>query len=486
MHADSSEALELPDKMKMACCHSGFPFLCQRIVLTSNVVFIMQRDAIDLGRVRIPRLFRIYLVPTLIGMLSLCAVTAIDGIFIGHGVGSDGLAAVNICYAPVMALMGLGLMLGMGASVVASIHLAGDNIKAARLNVTQSMLFGTLLMLLFLAVSLCSPSATGRLLGASDSLLPLVTDYMVWVFPSVLFQIWDAIGLFIVRLDGSPKYAMWCNVLPALLNIVLDYLFIFPLGMGLRGAAIATFISCVIGGLMVMVYLAFFARTLRVVRIKASIKSLRLSLRNIACQCKIGISAFLGESTMGVLMFLGNMAFMRYVGDAGVGAFSIACYYCPFVFMIGNAIAQSAQPIISYNYGLGSMERVHSAERLAIITALGVGLLVMAVFMLMPDRLVALFLDGVSPSATIAVNGLPLFASAFMAFIFNLTAIGYFQSIEKVVPSIVFALLRGAVFLVPSFLLLPSLFGVTGIWLSLAVSELLTSACIAAYYFLSR
>ncbi len=97
----------------------------------------MKRDAIDPGNVHIPTLFRIYLVPTLLGMLALCAVTATDGIFVGRGCGSDALAAVNICISPTMVMMGIGLMLGVGASVVSSLHLAAGNIKAARLNITR-------------------------------------------------------------------------------------------------------------------------------------------------------------------------------------------------------------------------------------------------------------------------------------------------------------------------------------------------------------
>ena len=313
----------------------------------------MQRDSIDLGTVKIPRLFRLYLIPTLLGMLSLCAVTATDGIFEGRGVGSDAIAAVNICIAPTMLMMGISLMLGVGASVVSSIHLANDTPRAARFNVTQALVFATLIVLLFLALTLSSVEATGRILGSSETLMPLVKEYMPWIFVTSLFQVWCGIGLFVVRLDGSPKYAMWCNVLPGLLNVLLDYLFIFPLQMGIRGAAIATCISCAVGGLMVLSYLVLFARTLKLIKLKMSLTSLKLAIRNIGYQCKIGISALLGEATMGMLMLMGNLIFMKYLGDNGVGAFSIACYYCPFVFMIGNAIAQSAQPIISFNYGLG-------------------------------------------------------------------------------------------------------------------------------------
>lgn len=446
----------------------------------------MKRDAIDLGKVHIPTLFRIYLVPTLLGMLSLCAVTATDGIFVGRGCGSDALAAVNICISPTMVMMGIGLMLGVGASVVSSVHLANNNVKVARLNITQSLFVATIIVCVFLALTLTSVSATGRVLGSSENLLPLVRDYMPWIFATCLFQVWCAIGLFVVRLDGSPRYAMWCNVLPGLLNVILDYVFIFPLGMGVKGAALATFLSCMVGGGMVMAYLVGFATTLKLIKIKISRKSLMLTIRNIGYQCRIGISALLGEATMGVLMLMGNLMFMRYMGDNGVGAFSIACYYCPFVFMIGNAIAQSAQPIISYNYGLDERIRVVATERLAIITAIACGAVVTLAFNLFPDMMVGLFLDRHTEAAEIAVSGFPLYSIAFIFFIFNLTAIGYFQSVEKVLPSIVFALLRGVLFLIPSFIVLPAIFGNNGIWLSLAASEILTSVSIIGYYFFKR
>lgn len=430
----------------------------------------MQTKELDLGHGRIPILFKTYFVPTLIGMLSICGVTAIDGIFIGHGVGSDGLAAVNICFAPLAAFTGIGLMLGVGASVVSAIALAEDNLNRAKLNITQSMLFGTMLVLLFVALTLFDIETTGRLLGASPTLMPLVKDYMVWMFPAIMFQLWEAIGLFVVRLDGSPKYAMWCNLAPAIINIILDWLFVFPLGMGVEGAAIATMIATATGGIMVMVYIVFLADKLRFARIADCLNKF---ISNIFEQCKIGISALLGEVAIGIVMFMGNIKFMSLTGDAGVGAFSIACYYMPFVFMVGNAIAQSAQPIISYNYGIGQHNRVALTEKIALATALLCGVMVTGLFILVPNLLVELFIDSSSPSSELAINGLPLFAVAFVPFILNLTIIGYYQSVERNSLSLWFALLRGSLFLVPSFILMPTL-GLNGLWLSLAVSECAT------------
>ncbi len=237
---------------------------------------------------------------------------------------------------------------------------------------------------------------------------------------------------------------------------------------------------------MVVMYVTRLAEKLRLIRIKTTITSLALSIRNIGYQCKIGISALLGEATMGMVMLMGNIVFMKYIGDNGVGAYSIACYYMPLIFMVGNSIAQSAQPIISYNYGIGDHSRVVATERIAVIVAVASGFIVTALFVFLPGAMVGLFLDGDSPAIGIAKDGFPIFSTAFVAFIFNITAIGYFQSVEKVAPSIVFALLRGMVFIIPSYLLMPCIAGTTGIWLALGVSEILTAICIVAYYLAHR
>lgn len=159
-------------------------------------------------------------------------------------------------------------------------------------------------------------------------------------------------------------------------------------------------------------------------------------------------------------MFVGNQVFMRYLGDDGVGAFGIGCYYIPFVFMVGNAVAQSAQPIISYNFGTGNLNRVARTGKVALITAMGCGVTVMAVFAGAPDLLVGLFLDPDTVAARIAIAGFPYFATGFVFFITNLACIGYYQSLEQVRPATAFALLRGFVLLIPSFILLPVWLGV--------------------------
>lgn len=446
----------------------------------------MERDALDLGSLRVGTLFRKLFVPTLLGMVSMSAVAVVDGIFVGHGVGSDGIAAVNICIPLLMIFTGIGLMAGVGSSVVSSIHFARGQVKAARINVTQALLFVTLVTLLPVTVILAFPRLTALLLGSSEHLLPLVVDYLIWFVPGLIPQLWIAVGLFVVRLDGAPRLAMWCSVLSALVNVLLDWLFIFPLGWGVMGAAFASTISIATGGVIVVRYLTHGARTLRLYRLKWSRKSFRLTFRNIGYQCRIGSSALLGEMTMAVLLFTGNQVFMRYLGDAGVGAFGITCYYMPFIFMIGNAVAQSAQPIISYSFGRMEWPRVIEARRIALLTALACGCLVAACFIAVPRLLVALFVDPADPAAQIAIDGFPLFAPGCIFFVVNLAAIGYFQSLERLAPATLFALLRGLVLLVPSFVFLPQLLGVSGIWFAMPLSESLTFLSIVGYVAMRR
>ena len=444
------------------------------------------RDDIDFGTTNISRLFTKMFIPTLLGMVSWSLLTVIDGIFVGRGVGSSGIAAINICYPIFLVLTGFALMVGMGASVVASIHLSQNNVKAARINVTQAMWFSTFVAIGVMIFALLAPEQISYMLGASQTLMPLVRDYLVYLIPSGIMLMWSIVGLFIIRLDGSPKYAMWCNVVPAMLNIFFDWLFIFPLGMGVKGAAIASAISTVIGGVMAFVYLVKYAGTLKMSGVKMSPISLTLSIRNIAYQCKIGFSALLGELTMAFVLFAGNYVFMKCLGDAGVGAYGVACYYTPFVFMFGNSIAQSAQPIISYNYGAGRWDRVHRTLAISVRAAVLSSLFSIIAFTLFPQHMVHLFIADSDPAAQIAIEGFPYFATGFLFFILNLVAIGYLQSIEKVAASTIFALLRGVVFLFPAFLLLPQVMGVEGMWLALPLSELLTFVVVLGYMFFKR
>lgn len=446
----------------------------------------MKRDAIDFENGEVISLFWKLLVPTVLGTLSIAFVTMIDGIFIGQGVGADGVAAVNIVVPIFQIVSGVGLMIGAGCSVAASIQYSQQNVKVARYHVTQAIVLSTLFMALICGTMYMSLEKSARLLGSSETLLPQVMGYLKYILPCFIFEMWSMIGLFIIRLDGAPKFAMWCNIVPGILNVLLDWIFIFPLGMGVEGAAIATSISISIGGFMALGYLLCRAKDLKLIRLKMSAKSIALAFRNVGYHCRIGSSTLLGELALAVMFYVGNRVFMHYLGDTGVGAYGIACYYMPFFFMVGNSIAQSAQPIISYNYGIDRWTRIVEARKVLLMTCLGFGVAVSLIFILFPKGLVGLFIPIESEAATIAINGFPLLSIGILFFILNVAIIGYYQSVERMGKATLYVFLRGFVFIVPCFLILPKFLGTVGIWLAMPTSELLTSLFIALSVLPSR
>ena len=436
------------------------------------------RDKIDFGVGKIGPLFRKMFFPTLVGMLFMSAQTIIDGILVGRGVGADGIAAVNIVAPIWMVVTGLGLMFGIGASVVASMHLANDNRKAARIILTQAYGMGTAIVAVLILLCLLMPKAFVYALGCSAALEHYALDYLLWLLPGMVFLLWQCVGMMMVRLDGSPRYAMWIQVVGAVVNLVLDWLFIFPMGMEVRGASIATAIACTCGGLMSVAYFVWFSDKLKFYRLKASVTSLVLTLRNTGYMLRIGSATFLTEIAMSITIVAGNYMFMSMLHEDGVAAFAIVCYLFPIIFSIDNAVAQSAQPIISYNYGAGKESRVNRALRVAVYAGLLCGLCVMLLLIVGDRFIVGAFLRPSEPSYDLAVKGLPWFSTCSLFFALNVVFVGYYQSITRAKRAMVFTALRGIVFAVLGFMVLPRVIGVVGLWTAIPAAELLTMVII--------
>lgn len=196
----------------------------------------MMQDSIDFGTMNIPKLFRMMFIPTLLGMVLSATINIADGIFVGRGVGSDALAAVNIVAPFFMLATGIGLMFGVGASIVASIHLSHQKVKVANINITQALSVSLCIMLSLSLLVMTFRTEVALLLGSSEQLLPSVLEYMNWIAPFLAFYMLLNIGLFIIRLDGSPTYAMLCSAIPAPDKPNIRLYFRFPIALGINGS----------------------------------------------------------------------------------------------------------------------------------------------------------------------------------------------------------------------------------------------------------
>lgn len=439
-----------------------------------------QNTGLDYAGGNIGRLFAKMFFPTLLGLLFNALITIVDGIFVGQGVGPDGIAAVNIVAPLYMVVTGCGLMLGIGSSVVASIAIARNDSRIASVNVTQAFVLSAVFVTMLAAVLLMWPEAVVRALGCSDALLPGALDYLLWLVPGMYMLVFECVGMMVIRMDGSPKFAMFCNIIPAVINIALDYYLVFPCGMGVKGAAIATSASIAIGTAMVLAYFLWFSYVIKFCW------TARRFFANMWHQVCIGSSAFVTEMAMSVMMLTGNYVFIKYYGDTGVAAFSIACYLFPLLFMMSNAVAQSAQPIISYNFGAGAGERVAVAFRLSVKVALLCGFVAFGAIALFAKGIVAMFIDPTCPAGLLASKGLPVYAACAVFFSVNISFIGYYQSIEKAFKAMAFTLVRGIVVLVPMFWFLPRVWPQYGVWAAIPASEAITLALICTTYLLTH
>ena len=437
----------------------------------------MQRDSLDFKSMSVGKLFTKLLVPTIMGMAASALFTVVDGIFVGNGIGSDAMAAVNISAPIFMIITGVGLMFGMGGGILTSINLSQGKKKVANINFTQSVIalvFISLVMTLLLTIF---PHKIATLFGSDEYLMDMVVEYLFWFSISLPFTVLVVALPFFIRLT-NPKISMWAMLAATVVNIILDYLFIFVFKWGLFGAAIATDIGEFVGAAIMIIYLFRHSIAIRFVWLKLSVKSLLLTLRNVGYMIKLGFSVFLSEITISVMIISGNYVFMDYMGADGGAAYSVICYLFPIIFMVFNATVQSAQPIISYNYGCGQMKRSDNALRLSMLFTLAFAFSIMLLFICFTRSIVTLFIpDTASAAGGYAVAGLPLFATDYLFFGINIIIIGYYTSIERLRRAISLTVLRG-ILPVVFFFTLPLLLDVNGIWLAVAAGDITTTVVI--------
>ncbi len=433
------------------------------------------KDNIDFGKDNVRMLFNRLFYPTLLGMVFSMVLNVTDGIFVGRGIGSVALAAVNVA-APLFTISGgIALMLGMGGSVVASIHLSKGNERTARIVTTQSVGAAAVILILLSAVLLIWPEPVLRLFGCSDTMLPYAKDYLLTFSPFMFVNGVILSSSFFIRLDGSPKYAMTGSIIGALLNIVLDYIFIFPLGWGLHGAALATGLSMVVAAVFLVTYLFNRKHEVRFASFKVStLRAWMHTLRNCGYMCKLGFSTMFAQFAVALMIIVGNNIFVRLGGDTAVAAFSVVCYLMPILFMVYDAVAMAAQPVQSYNYGTGDFSRVRKAFRVAITTGVCYALLIVLCGTLLAPGVVYLFIDPADPANQLAIKGLRLSSIAFVPMAVNIIVMSYFQSVERVAPAVVISLLRGIVLMLTCMFTLSHFWGIDGAWLAIPASETLT------------
>ena len=423
--------------------------------------------------------------PMVLSMMVNSLYNIIDSYFVAK-INENAMTALSLVFPVQNLITAVGVGFGIGINATIAYFLGAQKQEkadtSATLGVACSFLHGVLLTIGTIAIM---PTFLSMFTKDQEVLSMGITYSRITFGFSIIISLGIAYEK-IFQSVGRMKTTMFCMMSGCILNIILDPIMIFGLlgfpKMGVTGAALATSLGYIVGAGMILGYLGRRRNVVRLCRVKTSRKSMRLTLRNVGYMCRLGLSTFLCEGAIAMMMFAGNYVFIRYLGEDGVAAFSVACYFFPIIFMVYNAIGQSAQPILSYNFGAGNGARVRKAFRLALLTAVAAGLGFFGLTALFSRWIVAMFIDSSCPACAIAVRGLPLFASGFVFFAVNIVSIGYFQSVERPRPAMAVTVLRGFAFMAACFFGLPLLLGVEGIWLAVPLAEALTFAVVAAIY----
>lgn len=435
----------------------------------------MKKQYPDLLNDRVDRLFYKYLIPSISATLVTSIYILADTVMIGRGVGSLGIAALNLLLPLFSLFFAVGMMFGVGGSVLFSVAKGRGDEKSAREHFTAA-LAGTLAAAVFFEVfcNLFFDQVTA-LLGRNEAMDGLVREYgRILVAGSPVFMLSSFFQAF-VRNDKAPKRAMTAVISGGVLNVFLDYLFIFPLGMGMAGGAIATVIG---SGVTVAILFTHFLSPSNSLRLTP-----RFRWKQTLEALQNGLASFVVDLSSGVVIFLFNRQLLAYVGDLGVVVYGIISNSALIVNSICNGICQAAQPLMAVNFGAGKKARVEETRKLAVFAALAAGILFTVLGFLNPGLLVEIFVEPTPEIYRMAIPAVRLYFSGFVATGVNLLLATYFQSVLKPGRALGLSLARGMVLNALLVFSLPLIMGVTGIWATMPVTE---AATLAVGYCLMR
>ena len=434
----------------------------------------MATTALTLRKTPIKKLFFSYLIPSLLGMVLMAINILVDGVFISIGVGEIALAGVNIAVPIFSILLSISLWIGIGGATLYSIEMGKNNYKKAIYIFTQSIMMTIVIVGFIVLGCLWKQEEIAYLFGASPKIFPYVEEYLkIILFFGIVFVLEEFLSIF-VRNDGNPKLVMTSLITTSILNIILNYIFIFNLNMGVKGAAYALALSTLVG--LIVLLFHFFTK-------KSNLKFKRYHFDIKLCLeiLKIGFPSFITEGTVAIVVVGYNIAFRHFVGEIGVTSYAIVNYLHSVFIMVFTGIGLAIQPIVSFSYGAQLKERLQQVLKLGLKTGIICGLVILLLGWFFDDQLIGLF--GVNNQEVIffTKDGITLFFIGYLFLSFNLIHAEYYQAIKKIRLSMMITIMRSIVFLLPLLYILPALLNNKSIWLAFTIAEILTTIVIIIY-----
>ena len=423
----------------------------------------MEKEENRLGTEKIGKLLLAFAIPCVISMVVNSIYNMVDQIFIGWGVGYLGNGATNIIFPLNMVCLAFALMLGDGTSAFLSLKLGEKKKDEAKKGVANGILTSIIIAIIFFIALIAFLPQIVNLFGCTDTLRPYALDYGYALTFGLPFMMIGITLNSIIRADGSPKYSMISMVSGAVLNIILDPIFIFVLHWGVKGAAIATSISQILTFILNILYIRKFKS------IDLKKEDFKLQIKTTLKVFSLGISSFITQMSYVVVMALENNllnklgAASEYGSDIPITVLGIVMKLSQILNSIILGIAVGSQPIIGYNYGAGNFDRVKSTLKRVLVIGTIVSTIAFILFQTIPDKLIAIFGSGNEKYIEFACISFRTYLMFAILYGIQIPAGIFFQAIGKSIKSAILSLSRQIVILVPALIILGTLFGIRGV-----------------------
>ena len=437
-----------------------------------------QKATLELGTKPVGQLLMRYAVPAIIAMTASSLYNMVDSIFIGQGVGAMAISGLAITFPLMNLSTAFGAGVGVGASSLLSVKLGQKDYGAAQNILGNTVMLNIITGISFSIISLLFLEPILMFFGASVQTLPYAKDYMeIILCGNVITHLYFGLNA-LQRAAGKPQLSMYMTIFTVILNAILDPIFIWPLGLGIRGAAYATVLSQLFALIWQVV---MFSNKAEFIHFKRGIYRLKSQLvKNII---GIGMSPFSMNVCACFVVIIINNSLVDHGGDMAVGAYGIINRIAFIFVMITIGVNQGMQPIAGYNYGAMKFDRMMRVLKYAVICGTCVTTVGFIVGQFFPEQCVRLFTSD-ETLISLSVHAMRLTTVSFPIIGFQMVVANFFQSIGKAKVSVFLSLSRQLVFLIPMLLVLPTLYGVDGVWYSMPVADTISALVTAIIMYL--
>lgn len=408
--------------------------------------------------------FSKYVSQNILGMIGFSCYVLADSYFISVAKGADGLTALNLVMPLYSIIFSIGEMIGVGSAIRYAIGKIKKDADADKY-FWNALIWCIMLSMIFVLAGVFFSEDIMRILGADEHIISVGNNYTkIFMCFAPMFMCNYVTNAF-VRNDGAPEIAMSATLFSSLFNIVFDYILMFPMNLGMEGAALATALSPIIG--MGICCIHFFSN-------KSSVRLVvcRPSVKRLVAGSQLGVSAFVGEMSSAVITLAFNFVILRLTGNVGVAAYGVIANIAIVTTAVFNGVAQGSQPLISKCFGKGDREGCLQLKKMGYITAFVLAGIMYCILFTFSKEFVAIFnSEGSEMMAVYADMGVKLYFTGIFFAGLNIVGSGVFSATQEAVKAAVVSVARGFVFILGFVFLLSYLFEMTGVWLAYAAAE---------------